>query len=313
MEKKNKNNNANKSKKEQFKKGKAGNVAKKQNNNNNKTVNSNKPAPKKVAPKKVEEKKEAPKKVEPKKVETKKVEPKKVEEKKEAPKKIEKLEVSPKEEKLEKTIIFDGKDRDNLRSVVDKLEEQNVVTKNKIVRRKPFNKYIIYVLTALIFITLIATTTYVVRDAVKNKRDKETLNSNIFDKVKKNYKDSSIEVVENTKEEQYDHFKTLTLTEFEKKILDKENMTILISSQTCLGCLIFEPDLENALAEADKKIYRLDITEWSDSDKNRLRTYYHFSRTPSLFVVKNGIVTKDSSNVDEDDKDGLIKWAIDNL
>ena len=34
--------------------------------------------------------------------------------------------------KLEKTIIFDGKDRDNLRNVVDKLEEQNVVTKNKI-------------------------------------------------------------------------------------------------------------------------------------------------------------------------------------
>ncbi len=333
MEKKNKKTTTKKTKAE-YKKGKAG-------------VAAREAAAKKTATrrttKKVEEKAEEK---EVKKVTTKKVEDKKVEEKKEEvketakkttkkepaaekketvkktpakkeeekPKKVVKKEEEETEDIdfLEKTIIFDGKDRDNLRNVVDKLEEETIVTKNRVVRRRPINKMIIYVLIALIVITILGTTIYVVSDALKQKTDSETLNSNIYRKVSKNYKDRELEVEEYEKEEQYAHFKTISLTKFERKILDKEDMVVLISSQNCMGCLLFEPELEKSLEEENKNIYRLDITEWTEEERGRLRTYYHFTSTPTLFKVEKGIVTKDSASVPEDIQK-LIDWTMDNL
>ena len=305
--------------KDQYKKGKVGASAR---NTASKKTAAVKKAPEKAETKAKEVEKKTPaKKVEEKKVEPKKVEPKKVEKKepvKAEPKKPAKVvepEIKIKEEEYEeKTIIFDGKDRDNLRNVVDKLEEDTIITKDKIVRRNPINKYIIYALICLIFITIIGTTIYVAANELHRKTNEQTINSDIYKKVSKNSKNSKIEVTEVTeKEEQYPHFKTLTLSEFEGKILKKEPMTVLISSQTCMGCLIFEPDLEEALAKANKTIYRLNITNWSEEERNRLRTYYHFNETPAMFVVdKNGRVTKDSSSI-KDDEDALLAWAIENV
>ena len=147
---------------------------------------------------------------------------------------------------------------------------------------------------------------------VQEKTNKETVNSNIYRKVSKNYKDQEIQVKTNEEEEQYAHFHTVTLTEFEKKILDKEDMTVLISSQNCMGCLLFEPELEKALDEHKKTIYRLDITNWDEDEKLRFRTYYHFTATPTIFVVEEGIVTKDSTNIPEDVQK-LVEWTLENV
>ncbi|MBR6133747.1 MAG: hypothetical protein IKQ29_03405 [Bacilli bacterium] len=330
MEKKNKKTTTKKTKAE-YKKGKAGVAAREAAAKKTVTRKTTKKVEepveekevKKVAAKKTEEVKETAKKTTKKetateekketvKKETVKKTPAKKEEEK--PKKVVKKEEEETEDIdfLEKTIIFDGKDRDNLRNVVDKLEEETIVTKNRIVRRRPINKMIIYVLIALIVITILGTTIYVVNDALKQKTDSETLNSNIYRKVSKNYKDRDVKVEEYQQTEQYAHFRTITLTKFEKKILDREDMLILISSQNCMGCLLFEPELEKELADKNKTIYRLDITDWTEEERGRLRTYYHFSSTPTLFKVEKGIVTKDSASVPEDIQK-LIDWTMDNL
>ena len=327
MEKKNKKTTTKKTK-DEYKKGKAGvaarNAAAKKaavRRTTKKTTEEEKEV-KKVTKKVAEEKetKKVTKEVEKKetKKETKKEEPKKetkkvVTKKEEKPKKIDKkIEDEEDIDFLEKTIIFDGKDRDNLKNVVDKLEEETIVTKNRVVRRKPINKMIIYVLITLICITIVGTTVYVVKDLLEQRKNSQTLNSNIYDKVSKNYRDSELEVEEIEVEEQYKHFNTITLTKFERNVLDKKDMVVLISSQNCMGCLMFEPELEKALDKEDKEIYRLDITNWTETERTRLRTYYHFSSTPTLFVVKNGIVTKDSADVPSD-INKLVEWTINNL
>lgn len=225
---------------------------------------------------------------------------------------------------LEKTIIFDGKENENIKEVVEKLEEERILLDDKVINRSKEKNIIITILAVLIFAIIIGVTVYVVTNATEKVDTNQTLNSNIYIKVAKNYKTISDIKKENKKEDNvvtkdeveedeiaYTNIITISLSEFEEKILKKEDMTILISSTTCYHCVTFEPIINEAFKEKDKKIYRINVLAMSDKEIERFRTYYAFSKTPTIFNIKDGYAK--AENVGTMTKEELLNWIDTNL
>lgn len=252
---------------------------------------------------------------------TKKVVKKSTTQKKAPEKKVTKL---TEEQLLEKTLIFDGRQNQNLVEVVEKLEEKNVVLEDKVIKRSNVRKVIIAILTILIFVIIAVTTIYVVKteaDKVTAQADNvPTLNSNIYKKVVDNYETiGSINKNDKDKDDsnsvsiediQYDNIETLTLAQFEEKILNKEDMTVLISSTTCAACVTFEPTISEVYKSLDKTIYRINITAMSEEEVNRFRTYYKFTVTPTIFMIKDGYVKAETTG--QMFADELTTWVNQN-
>ena len=310
---------------------KKNNTAKKGNTqtNKNKSVNQKaKPVAKqpnkkekKITPKKTETKKVSPKKVEKSKIEKAELEVKEEKEQLIVTEEIEKVievEVDTTEEEsiLEKTLIFDGRENQNLAEVVQKLEEENVVLEDKVIKRSKGRKIAVMILSALIAITIISTIIFVIYSENERIKNSQTLNSNIFDKVSNKY-DSADDIDTEKKteneldKENYENIESITLGEFERKILKKEDMVVIVTSTTCLFCVEYEPIVDEVFRELDKKIYRINITTLSDKEIDRFRTYYAFKKTPTIFTIKNGIVKKDL--VGKKTKNELTNWLKQNL
>lgn len=203
-----------------------------------------------------------------------------------------------KQANLEKTIIFSGTEKKNIADVVKKLEEENVVVENKVIKRSKAKKIIIIIIT-IIMLALVAGTVYYIVDNQKiAKENTLTINSDIHKKATRNYKSVSdinkkSEAKNKIEDIDYSNIQTLTLGEFEEKAYNKEDMIVIISSATCYTCLSFEPVLNEALQKQEKTIYRINITNFTTNEKERFRTYYAFRATPTMFKVKDGIVTAD--------------------
>ncbi len=298
---------------------------------NKKKQTANKTNEVKVETSKQEQKKEEVKKNKQPKQEVKKTEPKKVEKKPEVKKEVKKetpkndtpkkeelkkeekvVEVEIKKEEkdslLERTIIFDSKSNKNIREVVNKLEEDTVQLEARIIKRSKGRKIAIIILTAIMLSVIIGVTAYVITDQIRQEENKQTINSDIYKKVKRNYKEIKDNANTKPKEEiKYSNIETITLADFEKKVLEKEDMYVLISSTTCYACLTYEPVINETFEKLDKKVYRLDIVSLKQEEVTRFRTYYAFKKTPTIFTIKNGIAT--SETVGTMNQENLTKWV----
>ena len=210
---------------------------------------------------------------------------------------------------LEKTMIFDKNQNKNIKEVVKKLEEENVVLKNQVIKRKKINKYIIIVLCALIALVIVATGIYVLIN--ENDKETKTLNSNIYEKVIENTKEKNDENEVTIEETNYSNIAEIDLNDFEIKVVEGEKFSVLIFSETCYYCATFEPTINEVLNEQNKKIYKINISEMSDEEVETFRTYYKFSITPTIFTVENGIVT--SELLGATNKDEFNTWASENI
>ena len=123
----------------------------------------------------------------------------------------------------------------------------------------------------------------------------ETTGSNIYEKAKAKKVEPSEKIEEKQTEEQYKHIITIDLNQFETKAANKDEMIVLVASSSCSSCIQFEPDVEKVFAELDKDIYRIDIKTMSDEEINDFREYYAFTITPTIFVVKDGVVVADTA------------------
>ncbi len=260
----------------------------------------------KVASKKATTK-TAPKKTTTKKTTTtKKVAPKKIEPKVEEVKKEE----TKKEEALEKTIIFNSKQKRNLKEVVDKLEEETVVVDDKVIKRSVVRKYLIIIIAVAMVLVAAASIAYVASQQKVERHRNETTGSNIYEKAKA----KKIEPVKEEEEreveteEKYEHIITIDLKTFESKAANKDEMIVLVASSSCSSCVQFEPDVEKVFAELDKKIYRVDIKSMNEEEINAFREYYAFTITPTIFVVKDGVVVADTARTGRMKPEDLKEW-----
>ena len=226
-----------------------------------------------------------------------------------------KVEKKPVEKQdLEKTIIFDGRQNKNLKEVVEKLEKDSVTVENRTIKRSKGKALAIFVIGCLMLFIAGATTLYVINEKAKDDENKQTVNSNVFKKVNRNLKDdekkNEITTTE-VDEKVYDKIENITLKDFEEKALAKEDMFILVASNTCYHCATFEPILNEVLIEKESKIYRIDIAKLTNTEVERFRTYFAFTVTPTIFVVKDGIVKAEHSG--SMSKEDLVEWMNRNV
>lgn len=220
-----------------------------------------------------------------------------------------------KEELLDRTMIFDGAQKKNLKEVVEKLEKENVVLKDKVIKRSKIKKVLIILLVLAMIGFMIFTGIVLGKEIykeLKQEKQVETLNSNLYEKVnayRDEIKDKTVDKKEDDKKDSV--LKEITLTEFEKKVLDKENMTILISSSTCLYCMQFEPTVEEVLKELKKTIYVIEINSMKEDEIKQFREYYPFTITPTIFTIKNGTVTAEQTGITTKEK--LTDWVTKNM
>ena len=116
-------------------------------------------------------------------------------------------------------------------------------------------------------------------------------------------------LIANSKEEKA--IVQITLKEFEQKILNKEDMNILVSSNSCYFCYNFEPIVEDVLTKLNKKIYMIEINSLEKEELQKFRTYYAFTITPTIFTIKNGIVANEKTGTQTAEE--LEAWATENL
>lgn len=276
----------------------------------------------KKATNKVEEtKKETTKKVEPKKDNTSKSNTKKISKgnpKSQKTKPVEKkVEVEVEETKnkdLEKTIIFDGRQSKNIADVVNKLEEENIILDDKIVKRSPVRKNAIIILIILIALVIASTTYYVATNYLEKQNQLKTLDSNIYQKVSKKY-DSASDIdntdVSQNDETKYPNINSITLAQFEEKSLSKEDMVVLVASETCYASMSFEPLLDEVFEEYGITLYKVNVSRYTKEQEQIFRTYFAYNSTPTLFTIKAGIVT--SVSVGKLNEEDLRAWIEENV
>ena len=250
--------------------------------------------------------KKATKKVVVKKSNTKKITPKSVTPTNVEPVKVERSYKSEKEEQLERTLIFDGKQNDDLEKVVTNLEKDNVVLKNKVVKRSKVRKLIIAVLALLIVGVIVGTAVYTYKELTKDKVNSQTTNSNIYEKVVSKKEETPAREIEKSS---YEHIQRLSLKEFEDKAKAKEDMAVVITVETCVTCAAFETTADEVFGELDKTLYEIDVTQYTSEEVEAFRHLYSFTHTPTLFYLKDGIVLNDVTGYLS--KEDLRSWLDD--
>ena len=207
---------------------------------------------------------------------------------------------------LDKTLIIDGEENENLKEVVNNLEKDRILTKDKVIIRSKTRKQIILILLIAIIVSILFGTIFIIKEEVVNK---QTVNSDIRSKVSRNEdKEFVSEEVEDNDE--YEKIQMINVAEFEKRIKEKENMLIIITEQTCLYCLEYEPIVEEVLQEQNRVMYELDTFYLNQDELKRFREYYAFDSMPTIFYVKDGVVVSDL--VGSKSKDELSTWIKNN-
>ncbi len=231
-------------------------------------------------------------------------------------------EIPKDEDYLEKTLIFDGSQNKNLNDVIEKIEEDNVVFEDKIVKRSKVKKVIVIILLLAMAAVIIATAVYVSKNNPKKTLKepetivlKDTLNSNIYSNVSQIVKqegtlttsglDNKVEDID------YSNIETIPLKELEEKIINKEDIVVLIASANCYHCITFEPTINDVFKENKKTIYRLNVTALTKEEVERFRSYYGFTVTPTIFSVKNGYVNAEVSGTMS--KEELTTWVTEKI
>lgn len=74
---------------------------------------------------------------------------------------------------------------------------------------------------------------------------------------------------------------------------------------------MYEPIIDEVYRKENANIYRININKLTREENARFRTYYAYKSTPTIFVVKDGVVTKENTEITE--KNSLIKWVKENL
>lgn len=214
----------------------------------------------------------------------------------------------------QKTIIFTVPEKENINEVVKELKEnkENEKVEKELIRSTAKKNAIIVI--AVLMVAIVALTVgYIIKDNKKDSIKPATLNNNVYDKIIENSKERD-ERLKNKKDdeqqeviEDYSNIRTITLEEFEEKVLNHESMVVLISKTTCYYCNIYEPIINEELNIQEKNIYRINVQNMKKDEVKILMEYYTFNLTPTIFYVdENGIVADELIGIQE--KDVFSEW-----
>lgn len=120
----------------------------------------------------------------------------------------------------------------------------------------------------------------------------------------KKYQSDIIDINKNISKT-YNYLNSITIENFEKKVLSGEEFYIYIGRPDCNDCLLFEPIFEEIIQKYNlsEKIIYLNVKTLVETDLNKWNNFknkYGFTQTPAI------IHFKDKDNID------IIEWDNEN-
>lgn len=82
--------------------------------------------------------------------------------------------------------------------------------------------------------------------------------------------------------------RSITYETFEKSIDNKESMIVEVMQDGCSHCEAFEPVFSKFAKDNNITYVRLNLTNITDSDYEKLSTTYGVEGTPTVLFIKNG-------------------------
>lgn len=97
------------------------------------------------------------------------------------------------------------------------------------------------------------------------------------------------------------YYENITISEFEKKLENKENFAIYIYKTDCVACQTFRPIINKVLREQKVTLYAINIAE---EENNKLDFFekYNIQVTPRMMNYYKGTLTKSFDGVQSEKK-----------
>jgi len=84
------------------------------------------------------------------------------------------------------------------------------------------------------------------------------------------------------------YLKEIEYEQLIQKIEGKESFVVLFSQTTCAHCMDFKPKLQSVANKYKVYIYYLETDLLNDEEREKLKTYFNFSGTPTTIFVTEG-------------------------
>lgn len=81
---------------------------------------------------------------------------------------------------------------------------------------------------------------------------------------------------------------SISFSELEKKIENKDNFILVISQKNCSHCAQYKPVLKEVLYEYDLKAYDIDQSKLSKQEKAKLKDIASITGTPTTVFISEG-------------------------
>ncbi len=92
----------------------------------------------------------------------------------------------------------------------------------------------------------------------------------------------------NNKDEDNSNLVSITLSELEEKVENKETFILVITQKDCSHCAEYKPVLEKVLKDYNITAYELDEQEFTEEERGRLSAIATVSGTPNTVFITEG-------------------------
>ncbi len=86
----------------------------------------------------------------------------------------------------------------------------------------------------------------------------------------------------------YSNIVSITVSELEAKIQNKETFILVVSQTGCSHCKQYLPELNRTLKKINLTAYDLNVTGLKSEEATTLNKYINFSGTPTTFFYRDG-------------------------
>ena len=86
----------------------------------------------------------------------------------------------------------------------------------------------------------------------------------------------------------YSNITSITPSNLEEKINNKETFIVVITQTGCMHCENYLPEFNRTLKELQLEAYQLNVTGLSNEESTILNKYINFSGTPTTIFYRNG-------------------------
>lgn len=86
----------------------------------------------------------------------------------------------------------------------------------------------------------------------------------------------------------YSDYTYLTYSELETKLDNKDTFVLVIGSDTCSACAVYEDTMKKVIKENNIEIFFLNLNKLTDEERDKAHSKYVYKYTPTTVFIKSG-------------------------